>query len=76
MTWPAGWPGAGTAARVLLPLIARLGIRPPRDLSRLHAALYARGLATPFGAPPAARPSAGGPDELAAVAARVRALAG
>jgi mitochondrial fission protein ELM1 len=54
--------------------VTRLPVRPPRDLARLHAALYARGLATPLGAPPAARPERPAPDELAQVAARVRAL--
>jgi mitochondrial fission protein ELM1 len=67
---------SGPASRALLPLVARLGIRPPRDLSRLHEALYARGLAAPFGAAAPARRRAEGPDELEAVAARVRALAG
>jgi hypothetical protein len=57
-------------------LVTRLGIRPPRDLSRLHQALYARGLAAPFGSPAAFRPRAEGDDELAAAAARVRALVG
>jgi mitochondrial fission protein ELM1 len=64
------WGGALAA-----PLRTRLAIRPPRDLARLHDALYARGLAAPFGAPPAHRPPAEAGDELAAVAARVRALA-
>jgi hypothetical protein len=55
-------------------MVARLAIRPPRDLARLHQALSARGLATPFGSPPPPRSRAEGEDELAAVAARVRAL--
>lgn len=54
--------------------VARLSIRPPRDLGRLHQALYARGLAAPFGAPAPARRPTSTPDELTAVAARVRAL--
>jgi mitochondrial fission protein ELM1 len=57
-------------------LVTRLGIRPPRDLARLHRALYARGLAAPFGSPGAPRPRGEGDDELAAAAARVRALVG
>jgi hypothetical protein len=57
-------------------LATRLGIRPPRDLARLHHALYARGLAAPFGSSAAFRPVVEGDDELAAVAARVRALVG
>jgi hypothetical protein len=57
-------------------LATRLGIRPPRDLARLHHALYARGLAVPFGSSPAFRPVVQGDDELPAVAARVRALVG
>lgn len=64
------WGGGGA----LLPLVARLGIRPPRDLSRLHRALYARGLAVPLGTPAPATAPAPALDELAAVAARVRAL--
>ena len=67
LVWSGGLPG---------PVVARLGIRPPRDLARLHETLYARGLATPFGAPAASRPRAGGDDELVAVAARVRGLIG
>jgi len=63
------WSGA-------LPLIARLGIRPPRDLERLHHALYARGLAAPFGSSAASRRLVESDDELATVAARVRALVG
>jgi hypothetical protein len=55
-------------------LATRLGIRPPRDLARLHHALYTRGLAVPFGSSPAFVVE--GDDELAAVAARVRALVG
>jgi mitochondrial fission protein ELM1 len=66
------WDRAGGVA---LPLVARLGIRPLRDLSRLHRALYARGLAAPLGAQPAPAAPAPTVDELAAVAARVRALA-
>lgn len=58
------------------PLVTRLGIRPPRDLARLHQALYTRGLAAPFGSPTAPRPCAEGDDELTAVAARIRALVG
>ena len=52
---------------------ARLAIRPLRDLARLHAALYAKGLATPFGVPGTSS-SGPAPDELAEVAARIRAL--
>jgi mitochondrial fission protein ELM1 len=56
-------------------LAGRLGIRPPRDLAQLHDALYARGLATPFGAASSGRrDAAGADDELSIVAARVRAL--
>jgi hypothetical protein len=54
--------------------VTRLAIRPRRDLARLHAVLYAHGLATPFGVPSPARPRVAPPDVLAAVAARVRAL--
>jgi mitochondrial fission protein ELM1 len=71
------WGAAGSAilGTPLASLIARLGIRPPRDLARLHARLYEHGLAAPFGAPPPARRAAAGTeDELAVVAARVRAL--
>lgn len=53
---------------------ARLAIRPPRDLARLHAALYAKGLATPFGVAAGASSRGPAPDELAEVAARIRAL--
>jgi hypothetical protein len=70
------WGGARSrvGGALLAPVVARLGIRPPRDLSRLHRALYERGLAAPFGAEPAGHASPDSADELAAVAARVRAL--
>jgi hypothetical protein len=67
LVWRGGLPG---------PMVARLGIRPPRDLARLHEALYARGLAAPFGSTAACRPRGEGDDELAAAAARVRTLVG
>ena len=67
LAWGGALPG---------PLVERLGIRPPRDLARLHRALYARGLATPFGSAAPPHPQVGGDDELATVAARVRALVG
>jgi hypothetical protein len=56
-------------------LIERGFVRPTRDLGRLHQDLYRRGVAKPFGAPYAA--IAGAPaNDLAVVAARVRALMG
>jgi hypothetical protein len=67
LAWSGALPG---------PLVTRLGIRPPRDLARLHQALYTRGLAAPFGSPTLPRPRAEADDELAAVAARIRALVG
>jgi uncharacterized protein len=60
--------------RIVAPLIERIGVRPRRDLARLHAALYARGLAVPFGSPPASPAATADGDELEEVAARVRAL--
>jgi uncharacterized protein len=59
---------------LLAPLIARAGVRPRRDLARLHEALYAGGLATPFGAPRVPPGRISNADEVTAVAARVRAL--
>ena len=56
-------------------LIERGFVRPTRDLDRLHQELYRRGVAKPFGAPLAT--TAGAPsNDLAVVAARVRALMG
>jgi mitochondrial fission protein ELM1 len=72
MVWRAS--GAPALGRMLMPLVERLGVRPRRDLARLHAAVYARGLAVRFGAPPPSSRAGGISDELAGVAARVRAL--
>lgn len=55
-------------------LVERLRIRPPRDLSRLHRTLYARGLAAPFGAQPVAPRRVTDGEEMTIVARRVRAL--
>lgn len=56
-------------------LIERGFVRPTRDLARLHHELYRRGVAKPFGAPLATHTGAASND-LAVVAARVRALLG
>jgi mitochondrial fission protein ELM1 len=72
MVWRAS--GAPALGRMLMPLVERLGVRPRRDLARLHAAVYARGLAVRFGAPPAPPRTGAAADGLAWVAARVRTL--
>jgi len=56
-------------------LIERGFVRPTRDLALLHQELYRRGVAKPFGAPFATTVGAASND-IAVVAARVRALMG
>lgn len=64
---------SGSLAGHLLHAAHRLGIGYPRDLGAIHRLLYGRGLAVPLGEP-MCQPTGRLDDELAPVAARVRAL--